>query len=288
MSRSRPTHMHKINRIVAGGRYSLSMASPADPMPVINTLTKFVDTCTAYLSTLPHRIEPVEELVAVISVIGSLFFTLTAQINRFPRLHLLSTYSLLAEDILHAISLVENRVNQAKHLRLFEPTDDEEWSPYESWFSCNGSEVAADRLWRHMCVEKSRVRVLIDAVTWVGLRSSERNEEEEVEYQDIRKRLGVVAPRLVGIWRDYVARLKIKYPQVAKSPVVDGASRRNLELDPVLQSACLDLLYVSLANLTVFPHLSLRQDTPGLEAETMGIDEAELKIDQMLKELVRF
>lgn len=53
------------------------------------------------------------------------------------------------------------------------------------------------------------MRVLIEAVTWYGLRSlHERNRVEENEFLKLRDRLGLVAERLVGVWRDYGPRLK--------------------------------------------------------------------------------
>ncbi|KAF8862769.1 hypothetical protein BDZ45DRAFT_670911 [Acephala macrosclerotiorum] len=187
--------------------------SPKDLLTVINSATQFISQSTSYLSTLPHPIEPLEELISVIGVASSLLSSLQTVIDRFPELEFSAIYSFLnplTQDILYAISQLAGRVEDAKRSKVFQPNDvGLVRLPRNAWILINGTEAKAASLRSRLYVEKYRVRVLIDAINWYGLRSLDmRNAEEEMEYQDLRNKLGFTAERLVGIWRDYAPRLK--------------------------------------------------------------------------------
>ncbi|CZR51169.1 uncharacterized protein PAC_01044 [Phialocephala subalpina] len=191
---------------------SLTM-SPTDLLAVMNVATQCISRSTSYLSTLPHPIEPLEELISVIAVASTLLSSLQTAIDRFPELEFSTTHSFLnplAQDILYAISQLNGKVEDAKRSKVFQPNDvGLVRLPRNAWILINGNEAKAASLRSRLYVEKYRVRVLIDAVNWYGLRSLDmRNQEEEIEYQGLRNRLGLIAERLVGVWRDYSPRLK--------------------------------------------------------------------------------
>lgn len=170
----------------------------------------FLNTTTIYLSTLSAPIEPLEELLAVSGLTNSLLQALQFTIRRF-NLFFHPTNSFLnplTQDILSNIEQLHTIVNDARSSRVWESSG-VNGGGRVSWSAVCGSEENARRLRSRFFVEKYRVRVLIDAVSWFALRNIQlRSQEQEIEYQEVGKRLGTVAERLVGVWRDYTPRLK--------------------------------------------------------------------------------
>ncbi|KAH6709014.1 hypothetical protein BKA61DRAFT_677918 [Leptodontidium sp. MPI-SDFR-AT-0119] len=185
-----------------------------DVITVSRSGTTLVTNITKYLSTLPHPIEIVEELVAVCAVTASLLLSLNSAILRFPHLNLSPTNSFIAplcHDILFAYKLLGERVQEAKRMRVFEPNDvGLVRLPRSAWTLVLGTEAKVAALRSRLYVEKYRVRVLIDAVTWEGLRglgAQGRSKREEDELRSLRRMVPLVAERLVGVQRDYKPRL---------------------------------------------------------------------------------
>lgn len=183
-----------------------------DLISVSRNGTTLVTNITKYLSTLPHPIEVVEELVAVCAVTSSLLTSLNSTLLRFPHLNLSATKSFIAplcHDILFAFKLLGDRVQEAKRMRVFEPNDvGLVRLPRCAWTLVLGTEAKVAALRSRLYVEKYRVRVLIEAVAYEGLRCLEgKSRREEDELRSLRRMLPLVAERLVGVQRDYKPRL---------------------------------------------------------------------------------
>jgi hypothetical protein len=81
--------------------------------------------------------------------------------------------------------------------------------PKNAWCLVIKGEHRAAYLRSRLYVEKYRVRVLIDAVCWVGLHGKEcLSEEEKGELKVLGDMLPLIAERWVGVLMDYVPRLK--------------------------------------------------------------------------------
>lgn len=83
--------------------------------------------------------------------------------------------------------------------------------PRNAWAYVMGGEVKMAQFRSRLYVEKYRVRVLIDAVAWQGLKAIGplgRTAEQERELEALRKMLPLVAERLLGVWRDYKPRIE--------------------------------------------------------------------------------
>ncbi|XMA14283.1 hypothetical protein WAI453_007074 [Rhynchosporium graminicola] len=196
---------------------------------------------TKYLSTLPHPIEIVEELVAVSAVTSSLLLSLHTSLSRFPHLNLSSAKSFinpLCHDILFAFRLLSDRVQEAKRMRVFEPNDvGLVRLPRAAWVLVLGSEAKVAALRSRLFVEKYRVRVLIEAVVWEGLRQlgkEGRSRNEEDEWRSLKRMVPLVAERLVGVQRDYKPRLMrlagllVDEKLVLPEPVASGVVVKNV------------------------------------------------------------
>lgn len=181
--------------------------------------TSLVTATTKYMSTLPQQIEVVEELVSVSAVTSSLLTSLDAAISRFPALNLSPTSSFIAPlctDISRAFSELEMKVEDAKTMKAFEKNEvGLVRTPRFAWFAICGGEREAGRLRSRLYVEKYRVRVLVDAVTWEGLKQLRQTiplgklpPKVESEYEVLRNMLPLLAERLVGVQKDYTPRLK--------------------------------------------------------------------------------
>jgi hypothetical protein len=171
----------------------------------------FLNNTTIYLSTLSAPIEPLEELLAVSGLTNSLLQALQSTIQRFDlSFHPTSSFiNPLTQDILSNLDQLRTIVQDARSSRVWESNAGVHGAGRVSWCTVCGNEENAKRLRSRFFVEKYRVRVLIDAVSWFALRNIQhRSQEQEIEYQEVGKRLGTVAERLVGVWRDYTPRLK--------------------------------------------------------------------------------
>jgi hypothetical protein len=85
-----------------------------------------VTKITKYLSTLPHPIEIVEELVAVCAVTSSLLNTLSSALHFFRPLTLSPNHSFvgpLCHDFCFAFKQLEEKVDEARRMKVFEPND---------------------------------------------------------------------------------------------------------------------------------------------------------------------
>ncbi|KAE9381314.1 hypothetical protein N431DRAFT_392368 [Stipitochalara longipes BDJ] len=177
--------------------------------------TALVANTTKYLSTLPHPIECLEELVSVVAVTSNLLISLNSTLSRFPALaaSLSPKHSFigpLCEDVKKAFRELEEKVLEAKGLRIFEPNDvGLVRLPRNAWVLVMRGEHRAASLRSKLYVEKYRVRVLIEAVCWVGLNGKgPLTEQEMMELKGLRGMLPLIAERLVGVQKDYVPRLK--------------------------------------------------------------------------------
>jgi hypothetical protein len=197
------------------------LRTDTDLFQVANRGIGLVTGITKYLSTLPHPIEIVEELVAVCAVISTLLTSLHATLQRFPHLRLSRTHSfitLLSHDVLFAFKLLGSGVEEARRMRVFEPNDvGLVRLPRAAWVLVMGTEAKMAALRSRLYVEKYRVRVLIEAVSWAGLESLEsRTEKQEEELRSLQKMLPLIAERLIGVQKDYVPRLT---PLLAHAPI---------------------------------------------------------------------
>ncbi|KAL2072744.1 hypothetical protein VTL71DRAFT_12087 [Oculimacula yallundae] len=212
-----------------------------DILSVSRSGNLLVTNITKYLSTLPHPIEIVEELVAVSAVTSSLLLSLHSSLLRFQHLNLSSTLSFiqpLCHDILFAFKLLSDRVQEAKRMRVFEPNDvGLVRLPRAAWTLVLGTEAKVASLRSRLFVEKYRVRVLIEAVVYEGLRTlgkDGRSKKEEDEWRSLKKMVPLVAERLVGVQRDYTPRLMrlrglvVDENLLLPEPVVRGVTVRNV------------------------------------------------------------
>jgi hypothetical protein len=189
-----------------------------------------VANTTKYLSTLPHPIECLEELVAVVAVTSNLLTSLNSTLLGFPSLALSPKYSFigpLCEDLKSAFRGLEETVLEAKRLRIFEPNDVGlvRLPPDACALVMRGEQRAAS-LRSRLYVEKYRVRVLIEAVCWVGLNGKRGLTEQEVmELKGLRGMLPLIFETLVGVQRDYVPRLKALMGSDEKEVVTFEAKR---------------------------------------------------------------
>ncbi|KAG4428718.1 hypothetical protein IFR05_015797 [Cadophora sp. M221] len=221
---NRSSTVHNPNQIPNAKANANPFSDPTLPQPnpqlqtdlltVSRSGTTLVTNITKYLSTLPHPIEIVEELVAVCAVTASLLLSLNSALARFPHLNLSSTHSFIAplcHDILFAFKLLADRVQESKRLRVFEPNSvGLVRLPRSAWILVLGTEAKVAALRSRLYVEKYRVRVLIEAVTWEGLRAlgvGRRSKREEDELRSLRRMVPLIAERLVGVQRDYKPRL---------------------------------------------------------------------------------
>lgn len=177
--------------------------------------SRLVAATTKYLSTLPQQIEVLEELVSVASVTSSLLASLSDELVRFPTLFSSPTVPFIAPlcaDIARAFSELEMKVEDARVMKVFETNDvGLVRAPRFAWCAVCGGEREAARLRSRLYVEKYRVRVLLDAVCWEGLRKKEgRSVEEEKEFEGLRNMLPLLTERLVNVQNDYNLKLKDK------------------------------------------------------------------------------
>ena len=125
--------------------------------------TALVANTTKYLSTLPHPIECLEELVSVVAVTSNLLTSLNASLLRFPALaaSLSPKHSFigpLCDDVKRAFRELEEKVLEAKGLRLFEPNDvGLVRLPRNAWVLVMRGEHRAASLRSRLYVEKYRV-----------------------------------------------------------------------------------------------------------------------------------
>lgn len=175
-----------------------------------------LDVTTSFASTLPCTIEPLEELLGTAGITNSLLQALQSTSQRFG-IVFHASYSFLnplVQDNVFALQQLDSIVLHARELGVWEGIDilgrEAGERGRETWCVVCGGEDNARKLRSRFFVEKYRVRVLIDAVTWFGLRRiNQRSVEQERELQGLEARLGVVAERLCGVWRDYVPRLNV-------------------------------------------------------------------------------
>jgi len=223
-------------------------SDPSHPQPDLISVsrngTTLVTNITKYLSTLPHPIEVVEELVAVCAVTSSLLTSLNSTLLRFPHLNLSATKSFIAplcHDILFAFKLLGDRVQEAKRMRVFEPNDvGLVRLPRCAWTLVLGTEAKVAALRSRLYVEKYRVRVLIEAIAYEGLRGLRaKSRREEDELRSLRRMLPLVAERLVGVQKDYKPRLMrlngefVDEPMVIPETVVRAAPMKTV-VDPAV------------------------------------------------------
>jgi hypothetical protein len=222
-----------------------------------------VTNTTKYLSSLPHPIEVVEELTAVIAITSNLLISLNSTLLRFPTLSALlspkdSFIGPLCEDVKKAFKELEERVAEAKGLRVFKPNDvGLVRLPRNAWCLVMKGEHNAASLRSRLYVEKYRVRVFIDTVCWVGLNGKERlSEEEKGELKVLRDMLPLIAERLVGVQKDYVTRLKAPMDGEEKEVVSVEEKRKKPVVTPVEEN-------MGVVKAFRTPEPSLPKMTPG-------------------------
>lgn len=196
-----------------------SLIRMADPLgsglsEVSTKTTQLVDYITKYLSTLSQPIDVIEELIAVISVTSNLLTTLASTIARFRSTTTLGSpfVKLLCRDISIGLSMFAQKINEAQRLGVFEINNiGLVRVPRNAWAYVMGGELRMAQFRSRLYVEKYRVRVLIDAVAWQGLRAIgplDRTAQEEGELNNLTKVLPLVAERLMGVWKDYKPRIE--------------------------------------------------------------------------------
>lgn len=176
--------------------------------------TTLVDDTIKYLSTLPHQIEMLEELIAVTSVTCTLVEVTT--LSRFVtfRSDISKTFLMpLCNDIGEALRMLEEKIQQCRRLKVSEPNEvGLVRLPQCAWNLVMGGESRAQALRSRLYVEKYRVRVLVEAVAWHGLKhtahSQELKQPEVEEFRSLNVFLPLIAERCIGVHRDYSPRLK--------------------------------------------------------------------------------
>jgi len=119
----------------------------------------------------------------------------------------------LCYDVYFAFKQLEEKVNEARIMKVFEPNDvGLVRLPRAAWVLVMGTDGKMKELRSRLYVEKYRVRVLIDAVCWEALKKLKResglNEKQEGELRALGRMLPLIAERLVGVQKDYVPRLR--------------------------------------------------------------------------------
>ena len=144
-----------------------------------NKGTTLVDDTIKYLSTLPHQIEMLEELIAVTSVTCTLVEVTT--LSRFVtfRSDISKTFLMpLCNDIGEALRMLEEKIQQCRRLKVSEPNEvGLVRLPQCAWNLVMGGESRAQALRSRLYVEKYRVRVLVEAVAWHGLKHTAHSQE---------------------------------------------------------------------------------------------------------------
>lgn len=178
--------------------------------------TTLVTNTIEYLSTLPHQIEILEELIAVTSVTCNLIKSFSTTLSRFDTVRFDISKSFLTplcNDIGEVLQMLEEKIQECKWLKVFEPNEvGLVRNPQWAWNLVMGGESKAQALRSRLYVEKYKVRVLIEAVTWYCLKhtahSRELSELEVEEFRALSVLLPLIAERCIGVHRDYSPRLK--------------------------------------------------------------------------------
>jgi hypothetical protein len=181
-----------------------------DPiLAVANKGTLLVTTTTQYLSTLPQQIDAVEELISITAVTSSLLTSLSSSLTRFSFSNPPFLTPLLA-NISRAFSELDLKIQDAKLMKVFEKNEcGLVRAPRFAWYAVCGCPQEAGRLRGRLGVEKYRVRVLVDAVTWEGLRRMEGLDEGgRKELEGLREMVPLLVERLRGMVPLLVERLK--------------------------------------------------------------------------------
>ena len=166
-----------------------------------NKGTTLVDDTIKYLSTLPHQIEMLEELIAVTSVTCTLVEVTT--LSRFVtfRSDISKTFLMpLCNDIGEALRMLEEKIQQCRRLKVSEPNEvGLVRLPQCAWNLVMGGESRAQALRSRLYVEKYRVRVLVEAVAWHGLKHTAHSQElKQPEVEEFRS-LNVFLPLIADM-----------------------------------------------------------------------------------------
>lgn len=135
--------------------------------------TELVDSTTKYLSTLPHPIECLEELISVVAVTCSLLESVSSNLPRFLTSNVGPSVSFLGplcEDVGKGFCELEKKIEESKNLKVFEPNDvGLVRIPRNAWILVMSGDSNAQALRQRLFVGKYRVRVLNEAIAWFGL-----------------------------------------------------------------------------------------------------------------------
>ena len=134
--------------------------------------TQLVSATTKYLSTLPSIVIIIEELVAIVSVTGSLLTSLDEALCRYPstRDQTAGFIKPLCEDVKAAFEELRSKMDEAKEKKVFEANAaNVVREQYIAWHSIMGNKENMEMLREKLKVGKFRTRVLIEAVNYKGL-----------------------------------------------------------------------------------------------------------------------
>jgi hypothetical protein len=141
-------------------------------LSVARSGTLLVERITHYLSTIPTPVDILEDLASIVGVTAALLGSLDHAILKYPlpAADKLPFVPLLCFDVELAFEQLQTHFNTARKEKVFEPNEKGlVRTPRFAWFEIMGGEGKAAGLRSRLCVEKYRVRVLIDAVRYKGL-----------------------------------------------------------------------------------------------------------------------
>jgi hypothetical protein len=143
------------------------------PSSVASDGTALVSSITQYLSTLPTPVDVLEDLASTVSVTSSLLTSLELTIvqYRLPFTAYLPFIQPLCSDISAAFEELKVKFEEAREKGVFGLNERGlVRTPRFVWADVvGGTPGKAGVMRRRLCVEKYRVRVLIDAVRYKGL-----------------------------------------------------------------------------------------------------------------------
>lgn len=209
------------------------------PMSVAEEGTRLVSAITQYLSTIPTPVDILEDLASIVAVTSALLTSLEGTMMQY---RLSSTAGLpfvqpLCSDISTAFEELRVNFEEARREKAFELNEKGLVRTARfAWFEVVGGGRKAVALRSRLCVEKYRVRVLIDTARFKGLSILKERDalqpDEMEQLEEIRKLLPIIVERLAGVHSDYLPRIQKTSTEDghAAMPVMEGKQNDDLAI----------------------------------------------------------